>query len=156
MLIALQIITAVALLVIVFSDFREYMISVVWLAVFALSNITAGFVELGIRPAGINLLLNMAQLILLYTFLWGYVKFLRVNKYRSLRNAIGLGDLLFIPALTPLFTPVDFMLFLIVSFVLSLAFWGVMGIVTKKRSAIPLVGTVGCCYLAFRIYEMTL
>lgn len=151
MLLIFQVITAIPLLIIVVSDFRKYTISSVWLGIFAVSNIAVSFIESGVKSAGTNLLINTILLLLLYVLLWGYVKFFRASRYKSLRDTIGLGDFLFLPAITPLFGPVDFTLFLTVSFILSLVWWSILRIAVNKDKAIPLVGTVGCCYLFYHI-----
>lgn len=62
-----------------------------------------------------------------------------------LKRHLGSGDLLFVLALTPLFDPEKFLIFLLASMVGALAWWMAGG----RKSSIPLVGILG---IAFGIY----
>ncbi len=87
----------------------------------------------------IFLLVYLGAGILLY--LW-----IRHRRFTNpLRRHLGSGDLLFVLALTPLFAPKEFLIFLLASMVGGLAWWMVNG----RKDSIPLVGILG---IAFGIY----
>ena len=62
-----------------------------------------------------------------------------------LRRYLGVGDLLFVLALTPLFPLKEFLIFLLASMVGGLAWW----MVGSRKDSIPLVGILG---IALGIY----
>ena len=89
-----------------------------------------------------NILLNSLQLALLIACLTGYY---RVRSGSSVRNffstKLGVGDLLFWIICTPLFTPVNFLLWMVLSLLFSLVASACMLLVSRKnRLTVPLAG----------------
>ena len=127
------------------SDFRSRKIAL-WslLLLFALClpisiYIYGGSVVVNRIVLNILLLAYLGTGILLY--LW-----VRHRRFTNpLRRYLGTGDLLFMLALTPLFNPKEFLIFLLVSMVGGLAWW----MVSSRKDSIPLVGILG---IALEIY----
>ncbi len=125
-------------------DFRCRRISVIMLAVFALCAISYGGLSEGI----VAMLINMATNIGLLAVMFGGValSFLVRNKSnrKPLKELIGLGDVLFMVAATPLFPLKEYLYFLLISMVAALLDWlAIRSAKRKQKSTIPLVGAMG-------------
>lgn len=139
------------LFVLILSDFRRREIGTLWLLVFGVLSFVCSICYFGGMTVVIHLLSNLTFLTLLYGFLAVYT---RTVRHESLHRAIGAGDLLFLPVLSPLFPLREFVLFLTASFILSLAGWGVYTLLTRRDSTIPLVGTVGICFIGYFLFQI--
>ncbi|MGJ7030918.1 hypothetical protein GGU45_001411 [Niabella hirudinis] len=91
-----------------------------------------------------NMLINGCLLLLLMATLWGYFK---VRKGISLREIfstkLGMGDLLFWLGTAPLFTPVNFISWMIGSFLVILVVYGAVHLAGSRNQlgvTIPLAG----------------
>jgi uncharacterized membrane protein YoaK (UPF0700 family) len=115
-------------------DFRRREVSVVWLVVMVVSAIGVAVVQNGWREAIINSGLNLSLIAYMGigVTVWAWVRSRRltnpVNRY------IGLGDVLFFVALTPLFPVKTFAWLLVACMVFSLAWW-------RSARRVPLVAT---------------
>jgi hypothetical protein len=147
MLALLHIASLAVLAGLILSDFRRREIGTPGLILSAVLNTALGGLLCGWPALGLRVAVNLVFLAMLYLALWGYVAGIRRRAYRSLFQAVGAGDLLFLPVLSPLFEPREFVLFLTAAFFLSLAGWSVYRLIFRRRTTIPLVGTVGLCFL---------
>lgn len=119
-------------------DFRIRRIGVGVLSLFAATSLAAGWTwqpEAGIwlRSTALNLVL----LALMFCTAALHMR-LRYGWQSFLDRALGLGDVLFLAAVTPLFPPREFLGFLIAALLGSLVWW-----TFYRRRSIPLVGTAG-------------
>jgi hypothetical protein len=129
----------------ILSDFRQRRIAVVHLLLFAVAVLASARFCFGGEILALRLTTNLLFLALLYICLWVYVCVVRKKE-----QAIGLGDLLFLPLLAPFFDLYDFVLFLTGSFLFSLLVYGLLFIARKQKTrSVPLVGTVGLCFLIY-------
>lgn len=97
-----------------------------------------------------NLILNLSATIFLWLMLYVYA----LLREMRLSEMMGGGDLAFVLTVTPYFGIVDFVTYLIVSSLLTLAAWWVSGVKTTKRSRdIPLVTGLGICLGAVILYR---
>ncbi len=65
-------------------------------------------------------------------------------------HLIGWGDVLFLVAIAPLFSTVNFLIFYCVSLVISLVGFGVYKLISKaQETTVPLAGTLSICLLFF-------
>ncbi|QXP58401.1 prepilin peptidase [Olleya sp. HaHaR_3_96] len=87
------------------------------------------------------------------------VNIIGLSLYFSIKNkkfinpideSIGLGDILFFLAITPLFTLKPFIVFFVVSLLLTLLFYSIVNAI-KKTSTIPLAGYLSIFLMAFLI-----
>lgn len=127
------------------SDFRSRKITL-WslLLFFALCLPISIYLYGGSAVVG-RIVLNILLLAYLGTGILLYL-WIRYRRFTNpLRRHLGSGDLLFVLALTPLFAPKEFLVFLLASMVGGLAWWMVNG----REDSIPLVGILG---IAFGIY----
>lgn len=140
------------------SDLRTRRVDARVLALFASVNLVLGGWLCG-GPAGWawaagQLAANLLLLALFYAALWGWTAVIRRGAIGSLTAAIGAGDLLFLPALAPLFETREFAAFLTASFAASLVGVGVCRLAGRRVASVPLVATVGVCFVAYTLYRI--
>lgn len=155
MFLALTLILATSLILIAWQDFRS---REVWLIIIiiqvtiatALSMSNNSFQDV-LWNAGINCLLAMFEFSMLFL-----VIYLRSKSFKKIfEEYIGWGDILFYISLTPLFSPVHFLLFILVGSFFSLLGWVICSTLSKHgNKTIPLAGllaifTIIVLFLAF-------
>jgi len=133
------------------SDFRTRNVGAIWLLLFAILLVVAVCASLGGAAFAGRLKTNLLFLLFLYLALGFYVCVIRRRAFASFFRAIGLGDLLFLPVLSLFFELRDFVLFLTVAFALSLLGHGLVRMFrkTEKNATIPLIATVGVCFMIY-------
>lgn len=132
--------------VMVVSDFRSRTVGVWTIGVTCVLTAAAAVAEYGFRAAVMNMLCNIPVCILTGTFVMAYLKVRKLHP----AHAIGGGDIIFILALTPLFTVKGFLVFMTVSSILTLAVWGMYTIIRLSRGktdmvSIPFISGLGIC-----------
>ena len=154
MLPAIYAVLMVVLIIVALQDFRERRIY--WLLVpsafllFFLSSVkTVGIAE-GIKFSLYNALFFILQLILIFLYY--------LIKHRELTNIInrylGLGDVLFVLAICPAFSPANFILFYLAGLILALATFFVLGLIQRdKNKEIPLAGVLSIALLFLLSYR---
>lgn len=132
------------------SDLRSRRIGVAHLLILGITLLAASMIEFGWWQMLSNLILNLSATIFLWLMLYVYA----LLREMRLSEMMGGGDLAFVLAVTPYFGIVDFVTYLIVSSLLTLAAWWVSGVITTKRSRdIPLVTGLGTCLGAVILYR---
>ena len=121
----------------------------VHLIIFGITLLTASLLEFGWRQVLVNLSFNLLTVLFLSISLYGYS---RMRKMR-LSDMIGGGDLAFALAAMPYLEIREYILFLILSCVLTLAVWWISGIKGKQSKYIPLVTGMGTCLGAVILYR---
>lgn len=121
----------------------------VHLIIFGITLLTASLLEFGWRQVMVNALFNLLAVLFLSISLYGYS---RMRKMR-LSDMIGGGDLAFALAAMPYLEIREYILFLILSCVLTLAVWWISGIKGKQSKYIPLVTGMGTCLGAVILYR---
>lgn len=139
---------AIPLSAMVISDFRRRNIGIAWLLAFYVITVVSSALMHGWRTALLNAAGNIAVLALLFGFLYIYIR-ARKNRFSSFREAIGSGDILFLPALAPVFGIRQFAIFLTASFIITLAAWGILWLRGRAPATIPLVSMVGICFVLY-------
>lgn len=133
----------------VINDLRSRRIGMVHLIIFGITLLTASLLEFGWRQVMVNALFNLLAVLFLSISLYGYS---RMRKMR-LSDMIGGGDLAFALAAMPYLEIREYILFLILSCVLTLAVWWISGIKGKQSKYIPLVTGMGTCLGAVILYR---
>ncbi len=140
------------LLVLIRSDFRERQVEVATLLVFGGIQWGICLVESGITVFTERVLEN-----LLLLALWGmgtgiWFRWLRSGRKSVCTGWIGKGDVAFLVCFLPVFSLRAFLVFLLVSFGISLIYW----LISRKGSSftIPLVSMMGICYLPVLFFRM--
>lgn len=146
----------------VVSDFRSRTVEVWALAVTFVIIAAVSVVDSGFRVTLENMAGNILALIPVGLCVMLYLKARGIR----FRDAVGEGDILFILAVTPLFTVKGFLVFMTVSSLASLVVWYLYASLSSVRSAyigmsIPLISGLGICLsihlaaTAFGIYRIT-
>ncbi|MGM9763939.1 MAG: prepilin peptidase [Candidatus Cryptobacteroides sp.] len=126
----------------VVSDLHNRRIGTVYLLVFGIMLLAASMLDFGWRQVMINVGFNLLTVGFLWLTLYGW------SRLRGMRlsDMIGGGDLAFAMAVMPYFELRDYVLFLLISCLLTLAVWWLDGIGGRKRCCeIPLVTGMGAC-----------
>lgn len=134
----LSLVLYINLLFMIISDFRKRLINVYLLAIFAFLVVYSVYNQYGSYILISRLILNSFFLVYMFTCLGLYI---RLTK-RKILDCIGLGDILFIVVLVPLFELRQFVIFLIITFMVS---WIVSRLLSRylKFTTIPLVTCMG-------------
>ncbi len=123
-----------SLLIITYQDFKDRSIHLAWLIAVFLCAIAL----LWIQGQALSDLISPVLFVIIVLFvLWIYLSLKQKRFLNPLKNHIGLGDVFFFLAITPLFNLHNYMLFFITGMLLSLI---VSGLFTKKNRMIPLAG----------------
>lgn len=156
----LQIAALIALSRMIWTDFLSRRIEVGWLILFGVTLGVWTFIDPGLYPAWTNLLTNLSFLLLFYlltgVYFWVFISpgTTRSASNESIGQCIGLGDLLFLPTLAVHFPLRAFVLFLVVSFSLTLVGWKAAALFRRYKGTIPLVGTVGIAFILYSIAKI--
>ena len=144
----------VILLIIVWQDFRKYEVSL-WLypAGFIILSIFSIF-HLGFSNYILRLLINCFFVFLLLGTVWFYFWTKNRKKLKFTDNYIGWGDILFFILVAPALSIMQYVLFLIVSFVIGLMYSLIYYIIKKSLQKIPLAGIMAFLFLALIIYNL--
>lgn len=143
-------ISFIPLTVMILSDYKRRTINIVWLMVFGILQIAGAWMMIGESQTLINIITNTAILLFLYTCIGIYVTLNR-KRIGSFSNTIGVGDLLFLPLITGLFEVREFLIFLIISFLIGLLY----GLTPNCRNGVPLVSVVGGCLIVYMLIKIT-
>lgn len=123
------------------SDLRSRRIGVICLSIFGITLLAASVIDSGWRQVAINVGFNLLTIVFLCLMLYGWSR-LRGMK---LPDMAGGGDLAFALAVMPYFELRDYVLFLLLSSMLTLAAWWLGGIGRKRSRDLPLVTGMGAC-----------
>ena len=133
----------------VISDLRSRRIGIVHLIIFGITLLVASLIEFGWLQVMINLSFNLITILLLCLFLYGYSRM----RQKKLSDMIGEGDLGFALTVLPYLGLREYVLYLIISCVLTLAVWLLSGLFGKRAKDIPLVTGLGICLGAVILYR---
>ncbi|KOY84387.1 hypothetical protein AD998_21215 [bacterium 336/3] len=138
MILFLNIIYLIILLIIFIEDLQKRTISIIFIVILALISFTESIILNG-WYFWEDLLLNCFLIVLISVFItiYFYIK----NKLQGIKNAIGLGDILFVTILTLKFSFFNFILFIPFSLIFSLILHLLCSFAKKyNKKLIPLAG----------------
>lgn len=145
----MQLVILIPLTLMIFSDYKSRTVVLWQLLLFGLIVLVTSTVENGIRLACTYLTINIFTSLLVglsvCTYFW--------IRYRSVQSIIGKGDILFILFLTPLFPPRVFLVFMLVSFTVTLLTWCIYTLFRGQTANIPLISGVGTCLCISLVYQ---
>lgn len=130
----------------VVSDFRKRVINAYLLAVFALLVIYSVYTNEGIHLLKTRILWNVSFLLYMFSVM---VLYFWLTK-RQISESVGLGDILFIFAIAPLFNLREFIAFLTLAFASTL-FLHILLSRYFQTKTIPLVSGVGISLIVYNI-----
>lgn len=145
----LRLLSIFPLTVMIVSDARNRTVSSWWLSAFGLVLIVAGVIEGGWRETLINIVCNLFVLLVIGGSLLAYSKM----RKRLLMEMLGVGDVIFLAALTPAFGVEVYLRFLIVSAILALLSWPLFRKMQPGLTGIPLVTVFGACFVIFILFR---
>ena len=127
-----------ALIPIIVDDFRHRTVSLLWLLALLVISLLIQFTS---SMAGLdiakNAFINFGILILNYWLITLYFS-IRKKRLLNLTNGyLGSGDIVFLLAISTLFSPFNFVCFLLASFLFALLSWIIL---QRKNKTIPLAG----------------
>lgn len=137
------------------SDFKERVIGLYPLLIFGILAAGSSGVMYGAEECLLRMVRNGAILLLLVACSILYLSVRYRGGMNPFREYMGSGDLWFLVCLLPSFGMLEYTRFLIVSFLFSLAWWGGYMGWGGKRGTIPLVSTVGICYVVYLLLRFT-
>ena len=141
----LRLLSIFPLTVMMVSDARSRTVSSWWLSAFWLVLVVAGVVEDGWRVTLINIVCNLFVLLVIGVSLLAYSKM----RKRPLMEMLGIGDVIFLAALTPVFG----VEFLIVSAIVALLSWPLFRKMQPGLTGIPLVTVFGTCFIIVILFR---
>jgi hypothetical protein len=142
-----KIFIAFFLLLIAYQDFKQREIS--WYSIPALIG-SFLYTSTLIKPFNdiwIGLLFNVGFILLQLLLLTGYLSVKNKKLVNIVNSYLGIGDILFFTVLAVAFSPVNFIVFYIVSCLLTIVGYGIYSTLRKKRKDIPLAGAMACIVL---------
>lgn len=140
-------ITIIPLLVMIISDWRSRRVSIIALTIFSSLCCLCVIYKYNIYLILFRVLCNI---ILLLAMSFGvYVWFNIKGRKKKISQAIGCGDLVFLVSTTPLLQLNEYLLFILISCVVSLFWWIITYWITHENSTIPFITTSGICYIGY-------
>lgn len=135
----LFLITLILILIpIIVEDFQHRKISLAWpLGLIAISLVIQAVSPLTVREIAGNILINFAIVILNYGLLTLYFSFRNGRLINISNEYLGTGDIVFLISVSFLFSPLNFVIFLLVSLIFTLSAWIPF---IKSTKTIPLAG----------------
>lgn len=116
-------------------DFRTRRVGVLWLALLAVSSAGVGWHAAGLRTMLLHAAANVCVLLLFGCAMLVYHLSRRMRSRDFFSRSFGAGDAVMMSAVAPLFAPVAYVRFLLLSCLLALGWWCV-----KRPATIPLAG----------------
>lgn len=139
----------VLMIVMMMEDFKSRRIRIVWLVVFIMLSICSSIMINGLSQALHNLFLN--NLFLAYMgaglLLWLFISRRRTGK--SIKDSVGLADIFFLFAITPMFTLPTYVYYTLSALLFSIIWWFIATRLGKSIKTIPFVGTAGVIFILF-------
>lgn len=127
-------------------DFRTRQVAVVWLAALGVAAVAIGCLAYGVRPALLHAAVNAGLLLLLGGALAAWLSVRRRPLRDFFRESFGVGDAVFMLAVTPLFEPTAYVRFLLAANLAALAWWA-----CKRPMTIPLAGFTALALVGYAL-----
>jgi Flp pilus assembly protein protease CpaA len=146
----------IPLLCMMIEDFRHRTISIMFVLLFFVFSFGYSFYVYSWHIVLENCMLNFLLLLYLHSCFTIYL-FIRGKKNKALfEEYFGIGDALYLCALTPMMSLKPYLLFLLLSMIMSLMWWLFKLKTGKKHTTIPFVGVSGfvlCGYLTIQLCQ---
>lgn len=125
-------------------DFRTRRVGVVWLALLAVAAAGVGWHGVGPRTMLLHAAANLGLLLLFGASMLLYHLSQRMRSGDFFSRSFGAGDAVLMASVAPLFAPVAYVRFLLLSCLLALGWWCV-----KRPATIPLAGFLALVLAAY-------
>lgn len=123
-------------------DFRTRRVALVWLVALAAGTLAVGTLDAGFQSVVMQMATNIGLLIVMGIVVAGY---LYLRGYR-LQETFGTGDVVMLGVLTPLFSPSEYLWFLLIGCCVAILWW-----VVRRSSTIPFVGMLSAVLTGYSI-----
>lgn len=147
----------VVLVAIAYEDIRFRLVRIILFPVLATVLILDRIYMISSWVLVINIIVNLLYLCLLLGLAVLYIKLRKRGTKFSFRQSIGLGDLFFLGVLACWFDPVNFIVFITVSFVISLCLHLTLIRYSQyygAKETIPLAGFQSLCFLVVFVVNL--
>lgn len=114
-----------------------------WLTAFGLAVGITAFYHNGLREILHNGLVNSGLLIFMLACVTLYWRVKYGVWHNPVDRSIGLGDIIFMSLVSILFDLRSYLIFLLISMIFSIAWWGVYTLWSKKETTVPFIATTG-------------
>ena len=145
----LRLLSIFPLTVMMVSDARSRTVSSWWLSAFGLGLVVDGLIEEGWRETLINIVCNLVVLLVMGVSLLAYSKM----RKRPLMEMLGIGDVIFLAALMPVFGVDAYLKFLIMSAIVALLSCPLFRKMQPGLTGIPLVTVFGACFIIVILFR---
>ena len=145
-----QFLLLVAMLPMFWSDIKHREVNMLWLLLLLLSVLAYSFLITGVEIAIHLAAINIALLSTLALGVGGY--YYLTKRLEDLKSSIGIGDLIFLAILTPLFDIYSFLYFLIASFALGILWWLASYLLKCRRQTIPFISVTIITFFIYLLY----
>lgn len=140
MIVIPDIIIITFLLILAYQDFRYKAVSWILLAGIILPVIFKALYSIDASDLAINFMINLLFITIQLTLLTFYFSVKSKRITYIINYYIGIGDVLMLILLCLVFSPVNFILFTIISMLLILILFGIRTLLGNKEKLIPLAG----------------
>ena len=145
----------IVLAIIIWQDFKYRAISWWILPVLVILAIGNALFKMPVSKLALSTLYNFGIILLQLTIVFAYF-FLRGKSFMGILNQyLGIGDIIFLFILCFVFSPVNYIVFCTISFIIVLLFSVILlNVLPKKDNRIPLAGGVSCLLLVVYIFSL--
>lgn len=150
----MELLVMLSLFLLIRSDFQNRWIRSDTLLIFGILQLILACWRTGYEMVLTGILYNC---FLLLSWGGGVLLFYTIRHRRlilSLKKKLGTGDFCFLLCLTPVFDTKEFILFLLIGFLVSLGYGCFSSWLTGRSQTIPLVATLGCCYVVLLVKKL--
>lgn len=138
---------AISLMVIAYEDIKNRLVHIASLSICFLFSIATSLEYKSFYLVTLDFILNIILLGLFSVTVYAYIR-LKYGSQRKVNEYIGIGDLLFLIAVAPLFTINNFLFFCIITFIATLIFHFLTYKIFKNKN-IPLAGYQSLLLICF-------
>lgn len=139
----LSILLVIPLVVLMISDIRSRTVSSWWLLTFGILNAVFLVLLDGWRCVILRIAVNLLLLLLVGFSLWGYSKI----RHKRLPELLGMGDVIFLYELSPVFGWSYYMKFIVVSSLAGILIWPLFRKYQALKTGVPMVSVMAFVYL---------
>ena len=111
----------------------------------AILGFTMSLLAIGFKNTLLNAMFNNVVVLLELSLVYLYFLIKMRRGIKFINEKLGIGDVMMLFALSFSFSPVNFMVFVLLSLIISLS----IALIWKEGPTIPLAGYMGLCYLIF-------
>lgn len=129
-------------------DFRTRHVDIVWLIVLGVVAFVVGWMQQGLKMTMLHTAANAILILFFVGVMAGYQLLRHIPVKLFFKRCFGLGDIVMMLAVAPLFAPVAYVRFLLAGCLVALVWWSV-----KRSATIPLAGMLAVVLGGYVLYK---